>query len=298
MKKDNIPLGIALMLGSVVLFMVLNAAVKALGESYPVNQIVFFRNAIALLPVSIAVLSGPTGARVLRTRRPLGHLWRTVIGLSTMCLIFWAYTLLPLADATALNFTSPIFATALSVPLLGERVGIHRWSAVVFGFIGVVVIVDPGAGMMNMGTIVALVAAFGQAVAVSTIRQLSRTEPSGTIVFYFTFLTTVFSALTLPFSWTPIASWFDFSIFAAAGLSGGIAQLLMTRAYSLAPTPVLSPFNYVSIAIAALVGWLFWAEIPSVHTIVGSCIVIASGLYILYRETVRHVEPKPPTPAA
>lgn len=295
MKKDSVPLGIAFMLGSVILFMVLNATVKALGEGYPVDQIVFFRNAGALLPVGLVVLTAPGGWRALRTERPWGHLWRAVIGLSTMGLLFWSYTLLPLAEATALNFTSPIFATALSVPLLGERVGVHRWSAVMFGFVGVVIIVDPGADMLRVGTLLALAAAFGQALAVSTIRQLSRTEPANTIVFYFTLLTTLFSAPTLPFSWTPIGSWRDFAVFAAAGLSGGVAQLLMTRAYSLASTPVLAPFNYVSIALAAFAGWLFWGEIPGLHTIVGSCLVIASGIYILYRETVRHLEPKPPS---
>lgn len=286
MKNDKILLGITMMLASVILFMILNSLVKFLGERYPVNQLVFFRNAFALFPV-IAVMFAQGGVKTLRTEHFPGHVWRTVIGLSSMLLIFWSYTLLPLAKAVALNFTSPLITTALAVPMLGERVGIHRWSAVAIGFAGVLVMVKPEGDVALFGSAVALAAAFGQAVAVTTVRQLSRTEGANTIVFYFTLLTALISALSLPFSWVPIASLEDFGLFVLAGLSGGFAQLLMTRAYALAPTSVVSPFNYVSIVLAAGIGWLVWSEVLTTRILIGSVIVIASGLYILYRETVR-----------
>jgi drug/metabolite transporter (DMT)-like permease len=291
MKNDKVPLGIAMMLGSVILFMILNALVKLLGERYPVNQLVFFRSAFAMIPV-VTVMMMQGGVGTLKTGRFGGHIWRTVLGLTSMMLLFWSYILLPLAKAVALNFSSPLIITALSVPLLGERVGIHRWSAVVFGFIGVLVMLKPDGEVALFGSAVALAAAAGQAFAVTTVRQLSRTERANTIVFYFTILTTLASALSLPFSWEPIASWQDFGLFALAGLAGGFAQLLMTRAYALAPTSVISPFNYISIVLAAALGWLLWAETPTANTMIGSVLVIASGLYILYREAIRKLPPR------
>lgn len=297
MKNDKILTGITMMLASVILFMILNSLAKYLGERYPVNQIVFFRNAFALVPV-LVVMFAQGGVSTLRTQHFPGHLWRTIIGLTSMVLIFWSYTLLPLAKAVALNFTSPLITTALAVPMLGEKVGIHRWCAVAVGFAGVLVMLKPEGDVALFGSAVALAAAFGTAIAVTTVRQLSRTEGANTIVFYFTFLTTVISLASVPFSWTPIATLEDFCLFALAGLSGGVAQLLMTRAYALAPTSVVSPFNYLSIVLAAGIGWVVWSEVPTMRIMIGAVIVIASGLYIVYRETVRKVSHVPSMPGA
>lgn len=293
MKNDNTLLGIAMMLGSVLLFTILNSLVKLLGDGYPVNQIVFFRNAFALIPVA-GMVAAQGGIATLRTGRPMGHVWRGVVGLATMVMLFWSFTLLPLADAVALNFTSPLLTTALSVPLLGEHVGVHRWSAVAIGFVGVVIMAHPGGELPLFGSMVALIAALGQALAVTTVRQLSRTEPANAIVFYFTLMTTLVSALSLPFSWVPVQSWRDFALFLACGLVGGSAQLLMTRAYSMAPSAVVAPFNYTSILLAAAIGWMLWSEVPTTYTVIGATLVVASGLYILYRET-RLRRPSPPT---
>jgi len=298
MKNDKTLLGIGLMLGSVIMFLVLNSLVKLLGERYPINQIIFFRNTFAMLPVLVALLAHGDGFAQLKTAHPWGHLWRGVVGLVSMALLFWSYTLLPLAKAVSLNFTSPLIITALSVPMLGEKVGVHRWSAVAFGFVGVVAMLNPGADAALFGSTIALIAAFGQSVAVTTVRQLSRTESTNTIVFYFTLFTALMGAASLPFSWKPIVSWEDFSLLAVAGLTGGIAQLLMTQAYALAPTSVVAPFNYISIVLATLVGWVVWSEVPTMRIIVGSVFVIASGLYILYRETVRKVPPRIDIPGA
>lgn len=285
-RTDNTPLGIVMMLTSVFLFSILNVLVKITTETFPVNEVTFFRNAFALIPVVMAVaMQG--GVATLRTERPQGHLWRATIGLTSMSLMFWSFDLLPLADATALNFTAPLFLTALSVPFLGERVGLHRWSAVAVGFVGMLVMLRPGSDMLELGALVALSAAFCQSFAMIAIRQLSRTESPNTIVFYFTLITTVLCALTLPFSWVTPAGWWDFALLAACGLTGGTAQLFLTRAYALAPAAVVAPFTYASLLFAAAFGWLLWGDLPDTLTVAGALIVACSGLYILHRETKR-----------
>ncbi len=296
-RVDNTPLGIGMMLGSVLLFSMMNVLVKILTDRYPVAEVTFFRSAFALVPVAAAITLQGGWATSLRTERPWGHVWRSVIGLTSMTMMFWSFHLLPLGDAVALNFSAPLFLTALSVPLLGEKVGIHRWSAVLVGFVGVLIIVRPSGEMfLHLGAMVALGAAFAQSFAMVAIRQLSRTEPPNTIVFYFTSFTTVMLALALPFVWvTPTLA--DLGLLVATGLLGGGAQLLMTRGYSLAPAAVIAPFNYTSLLWAVLFGWLLWSELPSVYVTVGACVVALSGLYILHRETRKRLPPTPPAPS-
>lgn len=295
---DNTPLGIAMMLGSVFLFSMMNVLIKIGAERYPVPEVTFFRNAFALIPVAAAVtIQGGWGAG-LRTDRPWGHVWRSIIGLSSMSLMFWSFHLMPLGDAVALNFSAPLFLTALSVPLLGEKVGIHRWSAVLVGFVGVLIIVQPsGEMLMHLGALVGLSAAFAQSFAMIAIRQLSKTEPPNTIVFYFTLITTILTGLAMPFVWVTPDNLWDFSILVGTGLLGGGAQLLLTRAYSLAPAAVVAPFNYASLLWAVLFGWMLWNEVPSVHMAVGASVVAASGLYILHRETRRRRPVTSPAPS-
>ncbi len=284
-RVDNAPRGILMMLIAVFLFSILNVLVKVTAEDYPLTQVTFFRNAFALIPVWATVMA-QGGFGSIRTARPMGHVWRSCIGLVSMSLMFWSFHLLPLADAVALNFAAPLFLTALSVPLLNEKVGIHRWSAVAVGFVGVLVIVRPSQDILQLGAMVALGAALSQSFAMIAIRQLSTSESANTIVFYFTLITTLLCTLTLPFGWqTPDLP--GFALLAATGLVGGTAQLYMTRAYTLAPAAVIAPFNYASIVWAALFGWMLWADVPSWHVVAGASIVVASGCYILHRETVR-----------
>lgn len=285
-----------MMLVAVALFSILNLLVKLAAADYPLTQVTFFRNAFALLPVGTTVMA-QGGFRSVRSNRHLGHFWRACIGLTSMSLMFWSFHLLPLADAVALNFAAPLFLTALSVPFLGENVGLHRWSAVAAGFVGVLVIVRPGADMLQLGALVALCAALAQAFAMIAIRQLSRTETANTIVFHFTLTTTVLSALTLPFGWrTP--DLYGLALLVACGLAGGAAQLFMTRAYTLAPAAVIAPFNYASIVWATLFGWMIWNDLPGWHVVAGALIVVASGCYILHRETVLHRAATASVPAA
>lgn len=279
---------------STMLFSVLWCFVKALSERYPVAEVTFFRNFFGLVPVVLLVMANG-GRRLLQLHRPAGHVWRSVIGVAGMALGFYSYHLMHLADAVAISFTAPLLVTALSVPLLGERVGIHRWSAVIVGFGGVLVIVQPGSGMFDLGALVAFGAAFAGALAMVTIRQLNRTDGPITIVFYFTLFSTLFTALPLPFVWvTPDLS--DWGLLVLMGLSGGSGQYFMTRAFALAPAAVISPFNYVSLIWATVEAWFLWNEVPMLHVFIGAGIVITSGLYILYREIHKATGVKPALP--
>ncbi len=294
-RVDNTPLGIASMLGSIVFFSLMNVLVKVLTDRFPVAEVTFFRSLFALLPLCVVIGLGNGFARTLRTRHALGHLGRSLIGLATMIAMFWSFHLLPLGDAIALNFAAPLFLTALSVPLLNEKVGIHRWSAVLAGFAGVLIIVHPSGDVLQLGALVALGGALTNAFAMIAIRQLSRTEPPDTIVFYFTLLTTLVLALALPFDWkTPSPT--EWGLLTAMGVLGGCGQMMLTRAYSLAPATVVAPLNYASLLLAVLFGWLLWGDVPTGTVILGAAVVMASGLYILHRETRRRATPSEPTP--
>lgn len=274
-----------MMLGSVFMFSILNLLVKLAAEHYPLAEVTFFRNALALVPAGIAVaMQG--GVTSLRTAHPWGHLWRSAIGLTAMSMMFWSFHLLPLGTAVAFNFTAPLFLTALSVPLLREAVGPHRWAAVGVGFLGTLVMLRPSGDVLEIGALVALAAAVCQSIAMVTIRQLSRSESSSTIVFYFTFITTALCSLVQPFVWVTPQGW-DWLLLIGCGLTGGVAQLFMTRAYALAPAAVVAPFNYTALLFALLFGWLLWGEVPDGWTLAGAAVVACSGLYILHRETVR-----------
>ena len=191
---------------------------------------------------------------------------------------------MPLADVFGIAFTSPLFVTALSVPLLGERVGIRRWSAVSVGFIGVLIMVRPDSGIVDWTSWIALFSTFLYALALVFLRNLGKTESTVSIVFYVTLTTTIASALTLPFQWVTPGP-LDAVLLVAIGLMGGSAQLAITRAFRLAPAAVVAPFDYTALVYVRIIGYVVWDEVPTAMFLVGAAIVIASGLYILYRET-------------
>ncbi|MGH6719063.1 MAG: DMT family transporter [Alphaproteobacteria bacterium] len=276
--------GVGYLLAAVLAFSVMDALIKWTSQDYPTVQLVFFRSVFAFVPLTI-FLARQGGIAALRTRRPLGHVARCLVGVASMFLGFWGLALLPLADVIAIGFAGPIFLTALSVPLLGETVGWRRWTAVFVGFVGVVVMVRPGAGVIAAAALVPAASAVGYAFAMVLVRKLTTTETIASIVFYFTLTASLVSGAALPFVWvTP--DWADFALLAAIGLCGGVAQLLMTRAFQIAPASVVAPFEYSAMIWAVLFGWLIWHELPDATIWTGSAIVIASGLYILHRETV------------
>jgi drug/metabolite transporter (DMT)-like permease len=245
---------------------------------------VFFRSSFAFVPLLPPLLRG--GRAALRTRRPLTQAGRAGLGLISMIAFFYCFRLMPLADVFGIAFSAPIFVTALSVPMLGEKVGIRRWSAVVVGFVGVLIMLRPDTGVFASASSIALFATALYALGQIFVRDLTKTETTACIVFYVTLTTTTVSALALPFIWvTP--SWRDAPLLAAVGILGGMAQLAFTRAFRLAPAAVVSPFDYTGLLYAGVIGYYIWGDIPTVTFLVGAAIVMASGLYILYRETVR-----------
>ena len=286
-QKQRILVGILLRVGAMAVLSCLSALVKWTGErGIPVFEIILFRNLFAFVPLGLYIWR-TTGFEVLKTRRPFGHLTRSTIGLTGMLCGFSAVQHLPLTEATALQFTSPLFMTALSALLLGEVVGRHRWAAVMVGFIGVLLMARPIPGEMDVtGVTLGILSALGAAGAMVAIRQISDTERGPTIVFYFTLGGVALGLAGSAFHWvTPDP--LTLAMLILAGLIGGVGQLLLTEALRNAPIGVVAPFDYTQLVWAALLGLVIWGELPHPLTLVGAVIVAGSGVYILHRELRR-----------
>ncbi|MFN3511543.1 MAG: DMT family transporter [Phenylobacterium sp.] len=287
-------LGILLRVAAMACMAVLAALVKACASrGVPVLEIIFFRNAFAFVPV-LAYVGRTSGFGVLKTRRPLGHAARATVGLVGMVCGFTAVSMLPLTEATALSFAAPIFMTALSVPILKEKVGLHRWGAVLVGFVGVLIMIRPDPTHMPLlGAAFGLAGALGAAGAMIAVREIGRTEPGPTIVFYFTLAGCFLGLSSLPFGGWIVPDAITLAMLVATGLVGGVGQLLLTEALRRAPVAVVAPFDYTQLVWAGLIGYLVWDEIPRPYTVAGALIVAASGVYILFRETRRYGRPRP-----
>lgn len=282
--------GIAFMCAAALAFTIVDALVKWLTTSYPTMELVFFRGLFAFIPI-LALVARSGGVSAVRTYRPAAHMLRSTFALVAMMTSFFAFTHMPLADVIAIGFSAPLFVTGLSVLLLGEKVGIRRWSAVLVGFVGVLIMVRPG-GAIGWPAWAALLAALCMAGSAIVIRTMSDTERSVTIVFYNTLTIMSAGAITLPFTWvTPAAA--DWPALVALGVCGGVGQLCLTEAYRSAPVSVVAPFNYSAILWATLFGFAIWGDVPNLPLIAGAALVISSVLYLLHRETVvkRHTHP-------
>ena len=285
--------GILLKLLSVALFSVMAACVKAARDVAPAGEAVFFRSAIALVPVlAYAAWTGRLAAATA-TRNLRGHFWRGVVGASAMGLTFAALGLLPLPEVIAIGFAAPLLATILAVFLLGEVVRVYRWSAVVVGLVGVVVMVWPrltviggGASLADgasLGAALALGAAFLVALAQIHVRWLTRTEPTIAIVFWFHVTCSLASLATLPFGWI-WPSGEVWALLVVAGLFGGVAQILLTESYKLADASTIAPFDYSAMLYGLLIGWLVFAEVPEPMVFAGAGLGVGAGPFILWGE--------------
>lgn len=278
---------------AITLFAIMNVLVKMAMETQSVPQALFFRNLIGMIPVLILIhRAGNWG--LLRTENHFGHFIRSFVGLASMACFFLSFALLPLADATALHFAAPLILTALSVPLLGERVGRHRWAAVVVGLAAVIFMIGPAGDGNMFGAGVALMAAILSALAMIAIRRLGRTEHSLTIVFYFTLYGILFTGVAMMFAWTPLDAR-ALALLVGVGLAGGLGQVFLTYCYARAPAAYVSPFNYLAIVFAAGFDFLIWAQVPDWRIAAGSSVVIATGLYIVFREARKRKPEAPPT---
>jgi drug/metabolite transporter (DMT)-like permease len=284
-RRNQIPLGIAYMVGSTVMFAGGNAVVKWQLQTYPLGEVAFGRTLFAFLTVATIVLPR-SGWSAFRTRRYREHLQRGLSQFGSMLCWFLAVSVLSLGSATAIGFAAPLFTTLLSIVILKEKVGVHRWSALVVGFVGVLIITHPGAGTLTYGALFALANAVLISTVAIAIRRMSMSESTETLTLYQMSIMTLGTAclLTLGFS---APRWSDVLMIALAGMGNGIAQFWWTRSLSVAPPSAVVPFNYLSLVWASLLGFAVWGDVPTADLLIGSAIVVASGLYILWRETVR-----------
>ncbi|MGE5147334.1 MAG: DMT family transporter [Candidatus Eiseniibacteriota bacterium] len=284
-RRNQIPRGILYMVASTVMFGAVNAVMKWELAFYPVGEVAFYRSFFAFLAVALLILPR-TGWSVLRTSRYREHLQRGLSQFGSMTCIFLAFRALPLGSAVAISFSAPLFTTLLSILILKERVGIHRWAALVVGFVGVLVVTHPGAGMLTWGAFFALANAVLISSVAIAIRRMSATESTETLTLYQMSVITLCTLFVLPLGYRQPA-WYDVLALAAAGAGNGIAQLWWTRSLSLAPPSAVVPFNYLSLVWATILGFAIWGDVPTPALLIGSAIVVASGLYILWRETLR-----------
>ncbi|TIP81377.1 MAG: DMT family transporter [Mesorhizobium sp.] len=277
---------------SVAVFVAMSSCIKAAG-TVPAGQIVFFRSFFAIFPIIVFLaFQGKLGTG-FSTKRPLNHIARGVVGVCAMGLGFFALIRLPLPEAIALNYAQPLLVVVFSSIFLGEAIRVYRWSAVAVGLVGVLVISWPeltllgsGAALGDqevLGVIAALVAAAMSAVAMLLVRNLVQSEPTATIVLWFSVTASVLALLSLPFGWqalTPAQA----GLLITAGFCGGLAQILMTAAYRHAEASVVAPFEYTSMLLGIVVGYLAFGDVPTVHMLVGGTIVVAAGIFIIWRE--------------
>lgn len=295
MKTNPVSLlkGISFKLISALLFAVMSALVRQLGEVAPVGQMVFFRSAFAILPVVVIYALRGELASAVRTRRPFGQLGRGLLSVCGMFSNFSALTRLPLADVTAIQFGSPLITVALAALILKERVRVYRWSAVGVGFLGVVVMLAPhfdashyaaiGATVAVTGSLFALVSAVCNAGTVIQTRRLTQSETTPSIVFYFSLICAIAGALTLPFAWhTPTAV--ELAKLISLGVLGGLAHIFLTESYRHAAASVVAPFDYTSMLWALLLGYWVFGELPAPLVYVGGVIVAGAGLFVIWRE--------------
>jgi len=290
-------LGIALKLGSVVLFSGMILCVKLLGQAVPVGQSIFVRGVISVL--LLALIAWHTKQlHLLKTNDLKSHALRSLSGTVSMYCLFTAVTMIPLADVTAISFTSPMFITVLAMVFLGEQIHRFRWTALALGFIGVLIMLGPHltfADGASLGALVALGAAILSAVAMIFLRMMSGGEHALTITFYFSLTFTICAALTAINGWVvPTAA--QWLLIVGAGLFGVAGQLLMTYSYRYAPASTIAPLDYTNMIMSVILGYVFFAEIPSASVWIGAPLVAAGGLIILWREYALKKRPSPPTP--
>ena len=269
--------------GAIFMFMLMNMIAKHLSASHSILEIVFFRNLIACVPFLIAGFAfGRREIFVIQSKR-LMVVTRAVLGTVTLTMTFAAYSLMPMAETTVLLFTASLFIPVLGVLLLHERVGPYRWTAVLTGFVGVSIMVQPTGEVAMLGVIVALCAALLQATMSILLRHLGAHERPETTTFYFFIIGTFVSGLAMPFVATgPTLA--EIPFFIAIGLAGAAAQWLYSTALKYTPAALVAVINYSSIVWAILFGWMVWNDWPLPIVFAGTAIVISSNLLIVWRE--------------
>lgn len=282
--KEHVVLGMGAAMGAFLMFTVMNMFAKLLSVNHSVIEIAFYRNLIASLPFLVMVFAfGRREILVLRVKPVLVGL-RAVLGTVSLITTFTAFSMMPLADTTALLFTSSLFIPVLGVLLLKESVGPYRWAAVIIGFFGVLIMANPSGQGNFLGVLIALAAAMMHAFLQILLRYLGRHESPETITFYFFIIGTFLTALPLPFiAVKPTLA--EIPLLFGVGLAGAGAQWLISVAFRNARAAIVTVFNYSGIVWATLFGWLIWNDWPMPAVMLGAAVVIASNILIIWRES-------------
>lgn len=276
--------GIGYAVIAMALFSAMDAVGKWLVADFSTFQVLALRGLFSII-LMLPFLVRRTGiVGVLRTKNLKGQILRSLLGVGAMFGFFSALRFLPLADATAIGFSGSLFMAALSVPLLGERVGPRRWAAILVGFSGVLIIVQPGSSGFQAASLLVLLSALLYALMMIATRWLSRTESNVSMVFYHSLVATAIGFAAMPFLWVAPALE-DWLLFAVMGVFATLAHLSLAQAFRLAPVAVVGPFEYSTLLWATLIGFFVWQEVPGPTVWYGSVLLVAAGIYILYRET-------------
>jgi drug/metabolite transporter (DMT)-like permease len=279
------------MLVAVAVFAVMDLSMKRLAEFYPAMQVTFIRG-LASLPFLLLATATMGRWRDLVPNRWALHLFRGVLQVATLYFFVYAVSRLSLATAYTIFMSGPLMITALSVPFFGERVGWHRWLAVIVGMIGVLVVVRPSGdgmamdGMSLLGSVAAVASAAAYAVGVLFIRVLQPTETSAATIFWALFLTATFAGALSIHGWVPVR-WDHWYWIVIIGVTGALGQHFLTEAFRMAAAPVIAPLEYTALAWGMTFDWLLWSTMPNQRMLIGAAIVVASGLYVIHRERLQ-----------
>ena len=272
---------IILKLLSVLSFAVMDVLIKKISLSIPTFEIIFFRCLFGLIPVLLMVFY--TGS-TFKTNRIKLHFLRALVAALAMFGFFKSFQMLPLADVSAVAFSSIMITTIMAIFFLNETVGFKRWSAIIVGFIGVFVILRPGSEIFNPYMLLPILAAISLSLAIILMKILLKTDTPPTSSFYMHIMVSIIMLATIPFGWV-VPNLGDLAFLILIGIIGGVAQILVTNAFRLSPISLLVPFEYTHILWAILFGIIFFSDYPTIYVLMGSAIIILSTYYIVYRES-------------
>ena len=276
-------LGFFYMFISICAFSVMDVIVKWTDE-YPVGQVLFFRGFFGLIPI-LFLIPRDRYINFYKTSRPFLHLKRCLAGIIALISIIIALRNLPLATVVSITFAAPIFTTIFSIFLLNEKVGFYRWLAVLIGFVGILVISEPGFSSLNFYFIFPIIFCLGLSYVAIAIRKLSSTEPIWLIGFFFSISIMISSFFTFYQNWI-LPNFLDLFLLSMVGILGGVANLWLTQSYKLSEVSLVTPVKYLALVFAIIFGYLIWDEIPTLKTLLGAVLVIASSIIIFRREIV------------
>ena len=281
-------LGFLYMFLSVCAFSIMDLIVKW-SDNYPLGQVIFFRGFFGLV-FYYFIIPKKRIKDFYFTKRPLLHLSRCFFGLAALLSIFTALRNLPLATVVSITFAAPIFTTIFSIFFLGEKVGYFRWLAVIVGFVGILIISEPGFSSLNIYYIFPVIFVLGMSYVAISIRQLSSTEPVWLISLFFSAAITIAGIFTIPFGWI-MPSFIDLILLSMIGFFGGVANLWLSQSYKFSEVSLVTPLKYLALVFAIGFGYLIWQEIPSSKTLIGAALVITSSIIIFRREIILKKKP-------